>query len=236
MIMARNVFIIFCCIFFFSMTAFAQQKDAVSEKAESPSVKTESGSEPAIPGDTESAEEQETVEMTDIHDIKLLENIGVDLTLLYYALGAVLILALLFAVFFYLKKRKKRIKEKTIVTLSPDKAAFALLDELTDVEIIDGKEFYFRLSAILRAYIEGRYSINAPEMTTEEFLPRIKELKLDKELQQNLRKLFHSTDPVKFAGSLPVENKMEKDLFFVRSFVKQTTEQLAVSSEVKEKR
>ncbi|HHC25429.1 MAG TPA: hypothetical protein ENK58_08490, partial [Desulfobacterales bacterium] len=91
--------------------------------------------------------------MTDIHDIKLLENIGVDLTLLYYALGAVLILALLFAVFFYLKKRKKRIKEKTIVTLSPDEAAFALLDELTDVEIIDGKEFYFRLSAILRAYI-----------------------------------------------------------------------------------
>ena len=88
---------------------------------------------------------------------------------------------------------------------------------------MDGKEFHFRLSAILRTYIQGRYGINAPEMTTEEFVPRIADLGIPRELRKCLKSLCRTSDPVKFAGVHAVESEMRKDLMFVRNFVRQTT-------------
>ncbi len=166
---------------------------------------------------------EKVIEMTDIHDIKPPEKIGVNLIPLYYALLGILILALITVAILYLRKRKKKIKKKKIITLSPEEQAMNLLDRLLDIDSIEGKEFYFRLSAILRNYIQGRYSINAPEMTTEEFLPRVDELGIDRELQQQLKDLFHATDPVKFAGAHAVQTRMQNDLNFVISFVKKTT-------------
>ncbi|MDM8551518.1 hypothetical protein QUF72_15635 [Desulfobacterales bacterium HSG2] len=194
-------------------------------------MKTAPGQTGTAPGQIpEGTGDEKTVQMSDIHDIKPPENIGVDLTVFYYILLTLLILGILVAAFFYLRKRKKRIKEKKIVTLSPDESAYASLDELIDLESLEGKEFYFRLSAILRNYIEGRYGINAPEMTTEEFIPRIEELGIDKELRKNLKELLHATDPIKFAGVYAIESQMKKDLGFVRSFVKQTTPEIKVNT------
>ena len=53
------------------------------------------------------------------------------------------------------------------------------LNEIADVQRLNGKTFYFRLSAILRQYVFGRFAVGAPEMTTEEFLPCIHRLKID---------------------------------------------------------
>ncbi|MDM8526027.1 hypothetical protein QUF80_21855 [Desulfococcaceae bacterium HSG8] len=209
-------------IFFWSAAGSAQQNATTPDQpSESPAAPKESDTE--APPDEQKGDKKEVIEMTDIHDIKPPEKIGTDWKPLYYTLLAVLILLLVGAVLLYLKKRRKRIRKKEMISLSPDEAAFVLLDELLDVESFDGKKFYFRLSSILRNYIQGRYGINAPEMTTEEFLPSIEKLNLDRELQQHLRKLIHSTDPVKFAGTPAVQTNMEKDLAFVRAFVKQTT-------------
>ena len=78
--------------------------------------------------------------------------------------------------------------------------AMQALDGIGDVRGQDGKAFYFRLSAILRRYIFGRFSVGAPEMTTEEFLPCIDRLPIDRELARQLKQLCRAMDPVKFAG------------------------------------
>ncbi len=190
-------------ILFFSIIASAEEKKSAG---------TNTGVAAAVP------------QMSDIHDIKAPEEIGIDLRLLYYILPAALIAALLVLAIFYMKRRKIRLKEKETIKLPPDEAAYLLLDELSDIERIDGKEFYFRLSAILRTYIQERYGIAAPEMTTEEFLPQIEKLALSREMQNDLRKLLCSADPVKFAGMPAVQTEMQSDLNYVRLFIKQTTE------------
>ena len=97
------------------------------------------------------------------------------------------------------------------------------LDGISDVRGMDGKTFYFRLSAILRQYIFGRFGVGAPEMTTEEFVPCIDRLSVDRELVPQLKQLCRAMDPVKFGGETPTEKQMESDLFYVRAFVRRTT-------------
>ncbi len=209
--------------------AYARQKDTGMEAVTPDAPESKDVTKATPPGtltsdSTASKAGENVIEMSDIHDIKPPEKIGIDLTPLYYVLLTVLILAILVIAVIYLKKRKKRKKEKKFVSLPPDELAMSLLDELLDIDNVEGKKFYFQLSAILRGYIQGRYGINAPEMTTEEFLPRVDELGIERGLQQRLRDLFHVADPVKFAGAHAVQTRMRNDLNFVISFVKQTSE------------
>ncbi len=197
---------------------FAQQQSAVVSPPENTDKQEKTDVQQPAPGEAEQA-----VRMSDIHDLKPPEEAGFDPTVLYYALAALPVLLILTALFLYLKKRMKKKNDlQNRSTLPPDELAFHLLDELLDVERIDGKVFYFQLSAILRGYIQGRYGINAPEMTTEELLPAIDRSDIPKELQKNVRELLHSSDPVKFAGKPAVQSKMHNDLMLVRNFVKQT--------------
>ena len=169
--------------------------------------------------------------MTDIHDIKPPVKPGFDPTILYYTLAGVLILAMAAAAFLFWKRRKRKTTEDVTERLFPDEAAYRLLDELRGKQDISGKEFYFRLSAIVRGYVQARFGIDAPEMTTEEFVPRIEDLGIERDLQLLLRNLCFSIDPVKFAAEPAEEKQMIEDLSFVRSFVKQTTPDKEVSEE-----
>lgn len=222
--------IIWGCLLFFSLTAFAQQDQTPLEPPPgNPGVKDDAGKPsppPAVPGQ-QPQNQQKTVQMADIHDIKPPEKIEIDLRPLYYAVGGILALLLCVAAFLFLRKYLKKIRKKEIITLSPEETAFRSLDALGDIENLDGKEFYFELSAILRSYIQGRYEINAPEMTTEELLPKIERLELSQGLRKSLRELLQSADPVKFAGRPAVQKKMRQDFAFVQTFVKQTSEQIS---------
>jgi hypothetical protein len=160
--------------------------------------------------------------MTDIHDIKALENLSVDTRMLYYILAGVLVLAVIAATWHFWKKYRKQKNAKQQVPIPPHETALLLLDGLSDVETMDGKTFYFNLSAIVRNYIDGRFHINAPEMTTEELVPKIDLLEIDKALQQELKGMIRAADPVKFAG-IPAEiSRMREHLIFAREFINQT--------------
>ncbi|MFH0996629.1 MAG: hypothetical protein V1844_14205 [Pseudomonadota bacterium] len=163
--------------------------------------------------------------MTDINDIKPLEILVADGSWLLYILGAVLTLAIIGAAIYFWKKYRNRKQVSAETHVLPHEAALSSLDALADVENMDGKSFYFSLSNILRTYIEARYSINALEMTTEELLPKVDLLGLNREMHQELKELIRSTDPVKFAGVPAAVNKMREHLYFVRNFVTQTTSQ-----------
>jgi hypothetical protein len=165
------------------------------------------------------------VPMTDIIDIKPLEKNGFDTRYIYYALIAVLAIILVILVIYVLdrliKKRKKRLNEDVVV-LPPDKVAMNVLSELETQDGIEEKEYYFKLTAIVRTYIKGRFGLDAPEMTTEELIPAIPAIPLDKSLASGLKDLLRTTDPVKFAGITAGFEKMKEDMTFARNFVEST--------------
>jgi len=186
------------------------------------------GEETAVPADplaaTESALPNTPTPMTDIHDILPPVSVGIDAPWLVPVLLALAAAAILAAGWWFWEKSKKAQTIETIVPeLPPEMTAMQALDEISDVRRLDGKTFYFRLSAILRHYVFGRFAVGAPEMTTEEFMPCINRLHIDNDLAQRLKGLCRSMDPVKFGSETVVEKQMESDLFFAREFVRKTT-------------
>ncbi|MEE8400315.1 MAG: DUF4381 family protein [Desulfobacterales bacterium] len=165
----------------------------------------------------------QAVEMTDIHDIKPPEPLGANPAIIIYILLGVLVLALLTGILIYWRRRQKPSAEDPLPVLPPEDIAFGALDRLANTREIQARVFYFELSAILRSYIQARYVINAMEMTSEEFIPAIDHLAIDRIHQQNLKALVRSTDPVKFAGHAAGDVQMRDDLDFVRQLVEQTT-------------
>ena len=170
--------------------------------------------------------------MTDIIDIKPLVKIGYDtrilLYILYVLIAVVLVVLLIYLIDRLILKREKGKKEKTVV-VPPDHMAALQLLELEKLGDMEEREYYFRLTAIVRAYIKGRFAMDALEMTSEELLPRISELALEKNLAAGLRELLKSTDPVKYAGTAAGRDKMRDDMAFARSFVDNTKAEALVN-------
>ncbi len=179
------------------------------------------------PGTTSAIAPTAPAPMTDIHDIRPPVPVGFDIPpWLLPTLIALAVVGLLAALFLWWRRhRKKRTIETVVPELPPDMVAMQALDAIGDVRGQDGKTFYFRLSAILRQYVFGRFGVGAPEMTTEEFLPCIGRLPVARDLSRQLKKLCKAMEPVKFAGEKTMEKQMEEDLFFVRGFVRQTTQE-----------
>lgn len=166
----------------------------------------------------------DSADMADIHDIKAIIDMGPDLGWLVWVGLAVLILALL-AVAWWLWRRRRSAAAampEAVVLPSPEEEANLLLDELAADQSLNGKQFYFRLSFILRRYLERRYGFPAAEMTIEELLPRVDRLALQAQLLQPLKALCQKAEPIKFAGAAVNSRHMPDDLKFVRDFVKQT--------------
>ncbi|MBF0099704.1 MAG: hypothetical protein HQK77_02240 [Desulfobacterales bacterium] len=166
--------------------------------------------------------------MQDIHDIKPLEIFGINPKWFMYLIWAVLGLLgilLLWITFRVLMNRKRGGKKFQTVVLKPEAIAFGALDALENAEFSDIRQYYFELSMILRTYIELRFLMNAKEMTTEELIPLIKELPIDKETSAGLKNFLLTSDPVKFAGSTVESQTMKNDLQWVRDFVQKTIPQ-----------
>ncbi|MBI9084287.1 MAG: hypothetical protein JEZ11_11865 [Desulfobacterales bacterium] len=163
--------------------------------------------------------------MTDILDIKPPEVFGLDPILVRYGLYAAGVAALLAgaALAWWLWRRRRARQVETVeAELAPEDLALSRIDALAREELGD-KHFYFRLSAILRAYLLGQFGLGAPEMTTEELLPRITRLNLATELGQGLRRFLIYGDGIKFAGQSAEPQQQTADLDFARWFVRQTT-------------
>lgn len=166
-----------------------------------------------------------TAAMTDILDIKPPEVFGLDPILVRYGLYAAAAAALLAgaALAWWLWRRRRARQAETVeAEVAPEDLALSQIDALAREELGD-KRFYFRLSAILRAYLLGQFGLGAPEMTTEELLPRIARLNLTAELGQGLRRFLIYGDGIKFAGQSAEPQQRAADLDFARRFVRQTT-------------
>lgn len=165
-------------------------------------------------------------QMTDINDIKPILDLGGDWQWLLYLVGGMILVMGLLALARWLWKRRKRPETSLPATppMAPDAQAYNALDALAAEDSLDPKQFYFRLSAVLRQYMERRYEFPAAEMTTEELLPQVDHLSLDSSLAQELKAFCRMADPIKFAGAFAQRDRLAQDLAFSRNFVRQTTQ------------
>lgn len=85
------------------------------------------------------------------------------------------------------------------------------------------KEYYTRLTEIIREYIEKRFGINALEMTSEEIIIGLRKINFDNEGNIGLlNKMFSTSDLVKFAKAQPLPDENEVNLLDAYQFVNNT--------------
>jgi hypothetical protein len=125
---------------------------------------------------------------------------------------------------------RKRGKSQSMAPVVPSRPAWEIalegLSILAQSKLLaEGrfKEYYSVLSDIVRTYIEIRFEIRAPEMTTEEFLilSRSSE-KLNEGQKKFLSELLQASDMVKFAKHIPLVEQASENLRLARLFIQET--------------
>ena len=141
--------------------------------------------------------------------------------------AGVLFIALLTCVFFYYRKRHYG-GEPIEARLKSHEIAYNELRALVDENLIekgDIKQFYLRLSAIVRRYIENRFGLRAPEQTTEEFLSGLETAgDFPAEYKPLLRNFLKHCDLVKFARFEPGTEDIQKSFDSCKAFIQGTEE------------
>ncbi|MFQ6042303.1 MAG: hypothetical protein ACE5PV_15715 [Candidatus Poribacteria bacterium] len=123
-----------------------------------------------------------------------------------------------------LKRRKKAAEE---VPKKPAHViAYEQLEELISSGLIEQRrieEYYVLLSDTIRAYLENRFGLRAPEMTTEEFLDAVaNDSNLKYEHKTLLSDFLTHCDLVKFARYGPDEGEMKSAYESAKRFVDET--------------
>ena len=133
---------------------------------------------------------------------------------------AVLVILIILAVLFYLKKRRKAEPVFTIrskIQLLPHELALSELEKLRIKKLWQGgriKEYHSELTDILRRYLENRFSVMALEMTSQEIMDSITtQNNIHSDSVEKLDHILAIADLVKFAKMqpLPVENDMSME-------------------------
>ncbi len=90
-------------------------------------------------------------------------------------------------------------------------------------EAADADGWFVELSSIVRAYVEDRYRIRAPELTTEEFLQvAVAAAGMSDDQRKLLVQFLERCDRVKFAGYRPDAEESIATLKAARGFVEDT--------------
>ena len=89
------------------------------------------------------------------------------------------------------------------------------------MRISDPKGYYTELTDALRTYLAERFHFNAMEMTSNEIIDKLLEIK-DKDSIQELKILFQTADLVKFAKYAPLMNENDMNLVNAVDFINHT--------------
>jgi hypothetical protein len=129
--------------------------------------------------------------------------------------------ALALALVLFLRSRKKKPIEQP--TLPPDVIASLELDRLIQEDLPRQgrvKEFYLRLTGIVREYIEGTTGLRAPEQTTEEFLREVRHSdRFDGSHAVRLQDFLEAADMVKYAAQQPNEDNISQSVSRAKEFI-----------------
>ncbi len=126
----------------------------------------------------------------------------------------------------WLYLRRKGYTELVRIFKPAHEIAYERLKVLVAEDLIKAgkiKEFYERISDILRHYIEHRFELRAPERTTEEFLTELAVTDVLAETdKQLLGEFLKHCDLVKFAKHEPATEQIQKTFDSVKEFIEKT--------------
>jgi hypothetical protein len=168
---------------------------------------------------------------SDVRDIKPPVSLAKSYFRLYIIIAiafGVLILAAI--VIYYIYNRKHREIESIPEPLPSHQIAYNELESLRAMDLISKgqiKEYYYRLSNIVRHYIENRFKLMAPERTTEEFLVEMTVTgKLSGAHKELVGNFLEHCDMVKFAEYGPDSREIENSFNSAKKLVDETREVL----------
>ena len=158
-----------------------------------------------------------------LYDIKPIQEVKKPFTSYGWILtiiAAVLLLLIVAFVYFVFIRKKKFPFLQTQKKLPPFDRAIQDLKELQNSKYLiqsQHKEYYTRLTDIVKAYLEEEVHILAKESTTDELLTKINllqekgKLNLNQETITNLKRVLQTADLVKFAKNKPSDDNAEYD-------------------------
>lgn len=124
-----------------------------------------------------------------------------------FCLIALLVILVGIYVWLFLKKKVTVPFVPKAKPVSPYDAALASLDNLRDKHLCENgmeKEYYTDLTDILRQYLDGRFGINAMEMTSSQILNRLDNHPEIKQHHDLVARVLEIADYVKFAKVRPL--------------------------------
>ncbi len=142
----------------------------------------------------------------------------------FFLIGLGILLLIAASIFLFRRMRsKERIQpeETEIISIPPHETALRKLRELKEKELWQKgqiKEYQSELTFIIREYLQGRFTMNALEMTTSEILREVPGF-VDTEKLGNILQI---ADLVKFAKAVPGEEIHEKFMQMAFELVEET--------------
>lgn len=171
-----------------------------------------------------------------LYDIKPIQEVKKPFTSYGWILtiiAAVLLLLIVAFVYFVFIRKKKFSFLQIQKKLPPFDRAIQDLKELQNSKYLiqsQHKEYYTRLTDIVKAYLEEEVHILAKESTTDELLTKINllqekgKLNLNQETITNLKRVLQTADLVKFAKNKPSDDNAEYDRETIENVVIKTQE------------
>ncbi|MFQ5965143.1 MAG: hypothetical protein ACE5KZ_12790 [Candidatus Scalinduaceae bacterium] len=166
---------------------------------------------------------------SDIRDIRPPVVLQKNYSRLYIVIAIVFgVLGIVGTIIMYFYNRRHKKIDFVPLPLSAHEIAYNELDSLRAlnlISIVQIKEYYYRLSNIVRHYIENRFRLMAPERTTEEFLTEMAITdKLEVKHKELISNFLEHCDLVKFAGYGPDSQEIENAYNSAKKLVDETRE------------
>jgi hypothetical protein len=137
----------------------------------------------------------------------------------------ILLVALVYYLYIRLKDNKPIISKIRIIRhVPPHQKAMKEIQRIKADGIGqsgDQKEYYTRLTDILRTYLDERFGINAMEMTSGEIIEQLRQVE-DQSKFEELKQLLETADLVKFAKFSTMLNENDRDMANVVEFIQTT--------------
>lgn len=167
---------------------------------------------------------EEALAKSTLRDIKGPVEVPRDYRPLWYAAAALaVVIAAGFGLYQLLNRRKQISQAPPRPAHEVALEALARLQRARLWEQQQYSEYYVQLSAIVRAYLEQRFHLRAPEMTTEEFLQIAqRDRQLPSEHRGSLTQFLNEADLVKFARHVPAATDAERAYSAARAFIEST--------------
>lgn len=148
----------------------------------------------------------------------------------WWVWGLLLAIALLLTTFRFLRRRESRVATER--KRSPEEVAREALGALLAMDLPGRglfKDFYVRLTGIVRVYIEETTGLRAPEQTTEEFLREMRtRATFSAERSIQLQEFLEAADMVKYAGQQPGSDQIELSIRRAQEFISSESNALSI--------